>query len=407
MIQDCKNKYQAEKDLQTHRALRHPSSKPTSSATSATSSATGTTSTAPPPLVRQYSERIGWEIKLANLELGRVLGKGGFGVVYLATYKGDTVAVKQVKASHGHKISDADIAGASSRRRRDAHRHRSPSTAFKAEATLMEQLPPHRNVIGLVRRRFVNTISPKAQLGVVSVAEPLCIVTEARAGQSTTRRLSVSSRSPPQYCALGSLDVYLRDRHGRLSPSHHVAMMLDACRVRWSGDARRSLTATRGRRACGICTRTVLCIAISRRATVSCTKVCARSRRRPSIDVAATDGHLLIADFGMSRLLAEGNDASRTKATTGPIRYMAPECMVIVATRCRRRCALALTRRARFDSGSASIQVRDEDDGCCGFDARRSTASDAWSFGVLMWEIASGGATPCACGGDGRCGPAR
>jgi hypothetical protein len=60
-------------------------------------------------------------------------------------------------------------------------------------------------------------------------------------------------------------------------------------------------------------------------------------------------GTILITDFGMTRAVV--SDSGTTRARTGPLRYMPPE----------------------------SLQRQEY-----------STASDAWAFGVLMWEVESG-----------------
>ncbi len=61
-----------------------------------------------------------------------------------------------------------------------------------------------------------------------------------------------------------------------------------------------------------------------------------------------------IADFGLSRDLGEG-DEGKTTSDIGPVRWMAPE----------------------------SLKER-----------RFSRKSDVWSFGVLLWEVATNGKTP-------------
>jgi len=82
------------------------------------------------------------ELDLASAE---VLGKGAFGTVYKASYQGNFVAVKDLKAEG---VSQAEIKG------------------FVAEADLMRNLPPHQNVV-----QFIGLI-----------AQPFCIITEYMAG---------------------------------------------------------------------------------------------------------------------------------------------------------------------------------------------------------------------------------
>jgi hypothetical protein len=66
-------------------------------------------------------------------------------------------------------------------------------------------------------------------------------------------------------------------------------------------------------------------------------------------------GTVKVADFGMSRHLDMETGDGRTVAEFGPLRYMAPSCLL---------------------------------------DKRYSSASDVWAFGVMMWEIESDGAVP-------------
>jgi len=66
------------------------------------------------------------------------------------------------------------------------------------------------------------------------------------------------------------------------------------------------------------------------------------------------DGRVLVADFGMSREL-EVDKGGVTKSNVGPLRYMSPEQM-----------------------------------GRC----RYSEQSDVWAFGILLWEIETGGEKP-------------
>src|SRR5690606_32972556 len=82
-------------------------------------------------------------------------------------------------------------------------------------------------------------------------------------------------------------------------------------------------------------------------------------------DVAArnvllgANNHPYISDFGMSRIVEEKDvaEGDTTKSTVGPVRWMAPE---------------ALRER------------------------RYSAATDAYSFGVLMWEVSTNGELPYA-----------
>ncbi|XP_012943280.2 tyrosine kinase receptor Cad96Ca [Aplysia californica] len=89
--------------------------------------------------------------------------------------------------------------------------------------------------------------------------------------------------------------------------------------------------------------------------------ICAVSRQIIHCDVATrniliTDrGICKITDFGLARVV-EGEDAyERTSKCPLPIRWMAPESLV---------------------------------------DGRHSTKSDVWAYGILLWEIATLGASP-------------
>jgi predicted Ser/Thr protein kinase len=68
-------------------------------------------------------------------------------------------------------------------------------------------------------------------------------------------------------------------------------------------------------------------------------------------NILLSRGEAKISDFGMSRKLQEATAHGTTKATVGPIRWMAPESL----------------RSAKY-----------------------STKSDVWSFGILCWEVLSG-----------------
>jgi serine/threonine protein kinase len=98
----------------------------------------------PPPL------RSRWEIDAAELQLGRELGRGAFGVVFKARWRQQDVAVKQIQYSN---ITPLEL------------------ESFKREAELMMDLRPHKNIVCL--------LGVCADPGV-----PLCIVTEYVEGGS-------------------------------------------------------------------------------------------------------------------------------------------------------------------------------------------------------------------------------
>lgn len=117
-------------------------------------------------------EAAGWVIRMSDLKLGEVLGKGEFGKVLLGTFHGKKVAVKKLKDSNSKAAQD-----------------------FLNEASLMTSLR-HKNLVQL--------------LGVVFDEPSVCFVTE--------------------YMAKGSLVDYLRSR-GRLHVTRNdqIAFAADTC----------------------------------------------------------------------------------------------------------------------------------------------------------------------------------
>jgi len=117
-------------------------------------------------------EAAGWVIRMNDLKLGEVLGKGEFGDVLLGSLHGQKVAVKKLKDSNSKAAQD-----------------------FLTEATLMTSLR-HKNLVQL--------------LGVVFDGPSICFVTE--------------------YMAKGSLVDYLRSR-GRLhvTSKDQIAFAADTC----------------------------------------------------------------------------------------------------------------------------------------------------------------------------------
>lgn len=117
-------------------------------------------------------EAAGWVIRMNDLKLGEVLGKGEFGDVHLGSLHGQKVAVKKLKDSNSKAAQD-----------------------FLTEASLMSSLR-HDNLVQL--------------LGVVFDGPSICFVTE--------------------YMAKGSLVDYLRSR-GRLhvTSKDQIAFAADTC----------------------------------------------------------------------------------------------------------------------------------------------------------------------------------
>ena len=117
-------------------------------------------------------EAAGWVIKMNDLKLGEILGKGEFGDVLLGSFHGQKVAVKKLKDSNSKAAQD-----------------------FLTEASLMISLR-HKNLVQL--------------LGVVFDGPSICFVTE--------------------FMAKGSLVDYLRSR-GRLhvTSKDQIAFAADTC----------------------------------------------------------------------------------------------------------------------------------------------------------------------------------
>ncbi|UXI15588.1 transcription initiation factor [Sarcoptes scabiei] len=117
-------------------------------------------------------EAAGWVIRMNDLKLGEILGKGEFGDVLLGSFHGRKVAVKKLKDSNSKAAQD-----------------------FLTEASLMTSLR-HKNLVQL--------------LGVVFDGPSVCFVTE--------------------YMAKGSLVDYLRSR-GRLhvTKQDQIAFAADTC----------------------------------------------------------------------------------------------------------------------------------------------------------------------------------
>lgn len=117
-------------------------------------------------------EAAGWVIRMNDLKLGEILGKGEFGDVLLGSLHGQKVAVKKLKDSNSKAAQD-----------------------FLTEASLMTSLR-HKNLVQL--------------LGVVFDGPSICFVTE--------------------YMAKGSLVDYLRSR-GRLHVTRkdQIAFAADTC----------------------------------------------------------------------------------------------------------------------------------------------------------------------------------
>jgi serine/threonine protein kinase len=156
--------------------LQRPTSATTTTTPTTTTPTTTTTTTSAKASNSEVQPRTEWRIQYEALQLEQELGHGAFGVVYYATYRQRQVAVKVLKNASAQPLSDDE------------------QRAFEREAELMKRMPPHPNVIRLVG---------------VTIGDPCSIVTE--------------------FAENGALDHYLVKRRGRLSPSHRISMMTDAC----------------------------------------------------------------------------------------------------------------------------------------------------------------------------------
>ena len=276
----CGRQYQDERRLEVHFDLRHgaPSDADADDANDGAAAAAeakkAAAASSQNTLVLKSTKpkaEADFEIPFDSLEIGRELGAGSFGRVVLATFEGAPVAVKMIKSAVNNSTALPE----------------DEADAFRAEAQVMRQLPPHPNVIRLV--------------GVVTKSEPMCIVTE--------------------FARHGALDKYLKDAFAELSQAARICMCLDAARG----------------------------VAHLHRNRLVHRDIAARNFLINSV------GKIMVADFGMSRKLQHDQAGNVTKTTVGPLRYMAPESLA---------------------------------------NSEYSMASDVWAFGVLLWEIESGGKTP-------------
>ncbi|PRP83188.1 Protein kinase domain containing protein [Planoprotostelium fungivorum] len=171
-----------------------------------------------------------------DLESMKKIGEGAFGVVYKAKWRDADVAVKQLLSQ---AVSTEQL------------------KEFLAEVTLIQQLRSHPNVV-----MFLGTTIPP---------QPLSLITE--------------------FCAGGSLDVYLRDNYSVIS-----------------FDLKKKF---------------ILGIALGMR-HLHAEKICHRDLAARNILLS---GNLdpKISDFGMSRQQDSNEQESKTRSNVGPLKWMAPE----------------------------------------------------------------------------------
>lgn len=79
--------------------------------------------------MKKFSLDEHWNVNMSELELEKEIGKGAFGIVYKARWRGKIVAVKKVLAAEMTEVQVED---------------------FAKEVKLMQTLRPHPNVVGLL-----------------------------------------------------------------------------------------------------------------------------------------------------------------------------------------------------------------------------------------------------------------
>jgi len=205
-----------------------------------------------------------WKIPYSELQMGKKIGAGGFGVVYKGRWRDQDVAIKQLLREEA--LNPAQV------------------EEFHREATLMVTIKPHQNVLKL--------------LGVCMEPEnPLAIVTE--------------------FCELGSLRDLLDKKDTQIS-------FLQVIKI--AGDIAKGMQHLHQE------------------------KIYHRDLSARNILVSDSKYGWVckVADFGLSRTVAEAAQEGTTKSDTGPLKWMAPESLL---------------------------------------KKKYSSKSDAWSFGVTLWEI--------------------
>ncbi|KAL6071243.1 Tyrosine-protein kinase abl1 [Balamuthia mandrillaris] len=213
-------------------------------------------------------------LNFEELEFGKQIGKGSFGVVFKGKWRLTPVAIKLLNNSLRQEQLQE----------------------FRKEVELMQNLRPHSNVVLL--------------LGVClhHPEHPLCIVTELLPNGSLLDFLKKQKSQLPEEEKLGWNELMVRIAKGVAAGMQHLhAEQIIHCDL-----SARNILLTENLEA-------------------------------------------KVADFGMSRVLSAEEDHHQTMSNIGPVRWMAPESLK---------------------------------------DRVYSEKTDAWSFGVVLWEIATFGEMP-------------
>jgi serine/threonine protein kinase len=212
-----------------------------------------------------YSQMMIKEIRYEELDIGRVIGEGSFGIVHFGVWRGMSVAVKALKITAGFSSFASHVSsGEQGQKEKEKEKEGSMSSTddefLRHEAKLMARVCNHDHVIQFV--------------GIVVQPCP-CVVTI--------------------FCAGGSVEDLLVTSEYRQEVAYStvVRMALEAARgilhLHLEGVIHRDLAA-----------------------------------RNLLLD---SNLHVRVGDFGFSRVKAAAVSKGYTKSDMGPIRWLAPEAM--------------------------------------------------------------------------------